>query len=242
MSSRDVRPLLVLGFCCATAGVLLGLAVAPDYPLAAPWVVAIVAFYVAGAWAVRRRPDLLAARRLLLTGVVATAWFAVGMAELLWYDAHGPGGSLWLLNALVLALDLALPVSVMAMLATYPNGEATSAAVRLMIRAGWALVIAVPAASLLSGARQVPAYVLVWNEELSPLPGRRRCRTSPPSARQPWPCTRAPWRWSCWPVRWPWSCATGAPMSTTGAGSGGSPSPACSSRSTACSPECRRWT
>jgi signal transduction histidine kinase len=93
------------------------------------------------------------------------------MTELLWYDAHGPGGSLWVLNALVLALDLALPVSVMAMLATYPNGVATSAAVRLMIGAGWGLVIAVPAASLLSGARQVPAYVLVWNEGLSAVPG-----------------------------------------------------------------------
>ncbi len=171
MSSRDVRPLLVLGFCCATAGLVLGLAVAPDYPLATPWVIAIGAFYVFGAWAVRRRPDLQAARRLLLTGVVATAWFAVGMAELIWYDAHGSGGSLWLLNAFVLGLDIALPVSVMAMLATYPNGGAASAAVRLMIRTGWVLVIAVPAASLLSGARQVPAYVLVWNEELTAVPG-----------------------------------------------------------------------
>ncbi len=171
MSSRDVRPLLVLGLCCALAGVVLGLAVAPEHPLAASWVVAIVAFYVCGTWAVRRRPDLRAARRLLLTGVVATAWFAAGMAELLWYDAHGPGGSLWLLNVVVVALDIALPVSVMAMLATYPNGDATSWAVRLMIRAGWTLAVVVPVASVLSGTRQLPAYVLVWNEELSAVPG-----------------------------------------------------------------------
>ncbi len=171
MSSSEARFPLVLGFCFAVASMMLGLAVAPTYPLAASWVVAILAFYVSGAWAVTRGPGLQGARRLLVAGVIATAWFATGMAELLWYDAGGAGGSLWLLNVVVLGLDVALPVSVMALLATYPGGRATSAASRALIGAGWSLTFAVPLASLLGGARQLPAYVLIWNAELTSVPG-----------------------------------------------------------------------
>ena len=243
MSSRDVRPLLVLGFCCATAGVVLGLAVAPDYPLAAPWVVAIVAFYVAGAWAVRRRPDLLAARRLLLTGVVATAWFAVGHGRAALVRRPRAG---WLVVA-----------------AERVRAGAGHRATRL--RHGDAGDVPERRGHVFGSAADDPDRVGVGDRRPGgqpaqrrppaagvrpglergaelPSPGPRRCQRSPPSARQPWRCTRAPWRWSCWPVRWPWCCATAAPMSATGSGSGGSPSPACSSRSTVCSPECRRWT
>jgi signal transduction histidine kinase len=148
-----MRPLTGLGAPFALATPALSLAVADDHRLAALWAPAILAFYLAGLWAAGRRPASPAARLLLLTGVVAVAWYCAGMAELLWHGAA--------LNALVLALDVALPACVMVLLATYPGGELTRGA-------RWALWVAgALAAALVVGTATggpVPSYVLAWNE------------------------------------------------------------------------------
>jgi signal transduction histidine kinase len=171
MRAYPIRLLLLAGAFCALATAVLGVVVAPRHSVPGLWAIAISAFFASGAWAVTRSPDSLAARRLLVVGVVATAWYALGMVELLRHDATGSGNGLWALNAVVLGLDIALPASVMTLLATFPSGAAASRPRRGLVGAGWALAAALPLTSLLLGRDQIPAYVLVWNEGLTSLPG-----------------------------------------------------------------------
>lgn len=169
MSARD-RSLVVLACLLGLASVILAGLVAPEYGVAALWVLAIDMFLVAGTWVVVRRPDSRSARTLFATGLVATTWYCLGMVELLWFAEYGATTGLLVLNVVVLAFDVALPASVLALLATYPDRRPRGVT-RLVMGVGLAWVPAVPLLALLGGAELVPSYVLVWNEGVESLPG-----------------------------------------------------------------------
>ena len=170
MWSPVTRVLVGLGGAAALAALVLAVLVASRFPEAALWVLPIDAFYLAGLWAARRHPDGRAAHRLLWCGLISASWLALGLLLLLSYDDAGATGGVRVLNAVVLGLDIALPASVLALLATFPRGPARGLVTRLALGVGWLLVALVPLASLVSGPGQVPAYVLVWNLELETLP------------------------------------------------------------------------
>ncbi len=170
MWSPVTRVLVGVGGAAAFATVVLAALGASRFPEAAIWVLPIDAFYLAGLWTARQHPDGRAAHRLLWCGVIAASWLALGLLLLISYDRVGATGGVRALNAVVLGLDIALPASVLALLATFPGGLARGVSTRMALGVGWLLVVLVPLVSLVGGPGQVPAYVLVWNLELETLP------------------------------------------------------------------------
>ena len=89
-----------------------------EVPQTAIWVAAHLATYLAGAAVVLRRRGGRAGRRLLGLGTALLMVTAVALVATA--DGRAPG---WAEVALIQALDLAVPATLLALLAVYPDGE-----------------------------------------------------------------------------------------------------------------------
>ncbi len=99
-----------------------------------------VIFFLAGAFAVLRRPHHLAARRLLAVGVTLTTYIALGRALSVAAIQHGVASWFWLGNAVDQGLEVAIFCALLALFAVFPDGAYQGAYERRIVRASWTLV------------------------------------------------------------------------------------------------------
>lgn len=140
--------------------------VSPSSPEGAFWVVPMATLYVAGAFTARRRPGLLAARRLLLLGTSAITWMAGSLWIAIGYRRLGGGDWLVAANTLQSIVYLALPAAILAALGVYPDGV-TRRWERLLPRLAYALAFVVPLALLLVRPTLQVVQALSWLKDYS---------------------------------------------------------------------------
>ena len=158
------RAILWVGGLCvpvAAAGAL-GTSIAAHQLYAAPWFLPWTVAYVGGVLAVRARPAHQGAARLLKFGATAVTWSAAGyvMAFLV---ANGRNQA-WLVvpNAAVVGLDFAMPVSLLWLLASYPDGDLDRRYERTLRSATAVLPVVAAAVLLLGSAPLEPALAVKW--------------------------------------------------------------------------------
>lgn len=160
----SIRTLTAVGAVAVPLAFAATTVIALSLPNGAYWVLPMATLFGAGALAARRRPDSLAARRLLLLGAIAIAWIAAGFALAILRRRFGPGGWLVLPDTLELALDLALPAAILALFAVYPDGHYHRRYEPVLVRTAFGLAVLVPVALLLARPTLQPALSFGWLE------------------------------------------------------------------------------
>lgn len=135
------------------------------------WMAPYVGGYVAGVVAFRARPDLVAARRLVVFGAVATAWIGSTVAISEGFDELGRHWWLGPGNVAVQVLGLAMWAAMIALLAVYPDGTYRRRRHLTVVRALTVLAVAVPVALLVVHRTMHPAWVFAWDAETGTGPG-----------------------------------------------------------------------
>jgi signal transduction histidine kinase len=166
MSTRvQVRVMAAAGAAGAVGLFIVAVPLVALDPEAVLWVLAFLSPFVAGGYAAWRRPESLAARRLLLLGAVATCWATAGIGLGHLQRDGWDAGWQWMANAVVLALDVAFPVTLLALLAVYPSGVYHRLAERTLVRVAAATVVLAPVLVLLSREAPFPYGIARWAEE-----------------------------------------------------------------------------
>ncbi len=106
--------------------------------------------YLTGAFTVWKRPNQLAARRLLILGVLGVCGIALARALSLIAIHYGVVPWFWLGNALDQALEVAFGCAWVALFAVFPDGAYQRPHERWVVHASWVLVPAVPLLLLFS--------------------------------------------------------------------------------------------
>jgi signal transduction histidine kinase len=137
------RQLVGAGALVATASVVLAVLVALlGIDLGFPSdLIAAVLCYLVGAFAFWKRPQLVAARRLLLVGVLYVGDIAMERLLSLVAARSDPVPWFWAANALDQALQLAVLYAVLALFAVFPDGQYQRAYERRLARSSWVLVL-----------------------------------------------------------------------------------------------------
>jgi DNA-binding CsgD family transcriptional regulator len=105
---------------------------------------AAVLYYLMGAFAVWQRPQLLAARRLLLAGVLYVGDMTVERLLSLIAARSGSASWFWVGNALDQALQLAVLCALLALFAVFPDGMYQRRYERRLVWLSWVLVPTLP--------------------------------------------------------------------------------------------------
>jgi signal transduction histidine kinase len=161
---RSIGALTALGAVALPLACAAALIVALREQSGTYWVLPMATMFAVGALAARRRPDELAARRLLLLGAIAIVWFALGMLLGILTRRLEAGGWLVVPDTLEVALDLLLPAAILGLFAVYPDGRYQRRYEVLVVRAGFVLAGAVPLLLLLARPTLQPALSLGWLE------------------------------------------------------------------------------
>jgi len=119
-------------------------------------------FYAAAAFAFWKRPDHVAARRLLLAASLLGLTPALGNLISVVYLTRGAFPWLWLANTLDKAVGIAFFAAVLALFAVFPDGRYQRPYERWIVRAWIALVPTVPVLELFSHARLCFNHWMVW--------------------------------------------------------------------------------
>jgi signal transduction histidine kinase len=137
----------------------------PDAPV---WFVPFAVAFAGGVVAFRAQPANLAARRLLLFGVLGVVWMACNYVVVLAYD--GPHENSWFVpaNLVLQILGLAMVTALVALLAVFPDGSQGTTEKRV-VRALAVLALAVPVVLLLASPEVVPAWIFDWNDQTDRL-------------------------------------------------------------------------
>ena len=158
------RGLLALGAVASVAtGVAFALAFGGDV-FGWAWSVPFVGGYVAGAIAFRVRPENAAARRLLLSGTVATSWIGASVAVSVGFETYGRTWWLGPADVAVQVLGLAMWAATISLLAVYPDGEYGHRNERRLVKTLAGCAIGVPLALLICRPVLQPAWVFAWDE------------------------------------------------------------------------------
>ena len=160
-----IRALLIAGAVGALATVGLFAHMFTDDLAGLAWSTPFLGAYAAGVIAVRLRPGLLAARRLLAFGAASTLFIAAAVGVALAFDETGNGWWLGPANVGVQWLGLAEGAAMIALLAVYPDGEYGHPYERRLVRAITGLAVAVPVLLLLTRPTLQPAWVFAWGAE-----------------------------------------------------------------------------
>lgn len=107
-------------------------------------------FYAAGVFVVWKRPDHLAARRLLLVASLLGLHAAVGNLMSVGYLARGPFPGIWLVNSLDKAIGIGYFAAVLGLFAVFPDGRYQRSYERWIVRLWVAFIPTVPLLELLS--------------------------------------------------------------------------------------------
>lgn len=172
MTSRAwTRLVVAAGAVAAAASIaVFGYAFGDD-PSALLWLAPWFTGYAGGVVAIRARPDLVAGRRLLVFGVLSTAWMGVTIGVI---TAYEDAGRRWWLapgNVAVQVLGLAMWAAVVSLLAVYPNGTHRRRSLDVVARAVAVLAVAVPLALLVVQPSMHPAWMFAWDAENATGPG-----------------------------------------------------------------------
>jgi hypothetical protein len=137
------RGLAAIGTLAALAAALLAVLVAHQgIDLGFPSdLIAAVLCYLVGAFAFWKRPQLVAARRLLLVGVLYVGDIAMERLLSLVAARSGRVSWFWAGNALDQALQLAVLCALLALFAVFPDGQYQRAYERRLVRASWVLLL-----------------------------------------------------------------------------------------------------
>lgn len=127
-------------------------------------------FYAAGAFAFWKRPDHLAARRLLLAASLLGLIPAAGNLISVLFLARGPFPGLWLANTIDKAIGIAFFAAVLALFAIFPDGQYQRPYERWIVRFWVALVPTVPLLELVSHAHLYFNHWMVWANPTLPNP------------------------------------------------------------------------
>ncbi len=131
----------------------------------AVWCLPFVGAYLGGVVAVRRLPDHLAARRLLLFGTAATVFLAsvTGLSR-----AFEELGRAWWLapgNVGVQVLGLTMEAAMIALLAVYPNGRYQRRIERHVVVGAVAVAVTLPFLLLATHRTVYPSFAFSWDGE-----------------------------------------------------------------------------
>jgi signal transduction histidine kinase len=146
------RMLTAVGALAALASALLAVLLRPrGIQLGFPSdLLAAVLYYCTGVFAVWRRPQLVAARRLLLAGVLYVGDMAMERLLSLVAARSGAVPWFWAGNALDQALQIAVLCALLALFAVFPDGAYQRAYERRLVWLSWVLVPTLPLLLLLT--------------------------------------------------------------------------------------------
>ena len=164
-SSAVTRVVAVVG----GVGLLLAAAAfaveSQDNPASLVWFVPFFGAYAAGLVAFRIQPGLLAARRLLVFGTVATIWIGSTVGLVVAHDAHGNDWWLGPANVAVEVVGLAMEAAMIALLAVYPDGKHHRPYEHRTVRIAAVLTLAVPLVLLIAYESVQPSWGFSWGAE-----------------------------------------------------------------------------
>ena len=144
------------------AGSAIGIAIGAPLPATAPWFLPWVIAYATGVIAVRRLPQSLGAQRLLLFGTVGTIWNAGSLLLCVAVANLEHGAWLTVPNTLLVGLDFAMPATLLAVLAHYPDGRYERPYERHVVRGVAWVVVVVPLLLLVVRDTLEPAMTVTW--------------------------------------------------------------------------------
>jgi signal transduction histidine kinase len=158
------RVLTAAGALAALASVLLAVLLAlQGIDLGFPSdLLAALLYYCLGAFAVRQRPQLVAARRLLLAGVLYVGDIAMERLLSLVAARFGSVSWFWAGNALDQALQIAVLCALLALFAVFPDGVYQRAYERELVRLSWVLVPALPLLLLVTRPTLFVNTYVIW--------------------------------------------------------------------------------
>lgn len=135
----------------------------------AVWSIPFVGAYVGGLFAFHRKPQLTAARRLVVFGSAAMIFLAttVGLAEA--FEARGQEWWLAPANVGVQALGLSMEAAMIALLAVYPNGRYGRRYERRVVLVAAGLAVVVPVALLVARPLVYPSFSFSWETGAEPV-------------------------------------------------------------------------
>jgi ABC-type Fe3+ transport system permease subunit len=118
-----------------------------------------IPLYLAGAFAFWKRPDHLAARRLLMLGSILVAFTAVGNLISVTHLVHGPFPWFWAANTFDQMLGTAFSAALIGLLAVFPTGRYERPYERWMV---WLWVCLIPVSPVLGLFAHRILYVNHW--------------------------------------------------------------------------------
>ncbi len=135
-----------------------------DDPTGFLWFAPFVGAYVAGLVAFARRPELVAARRLLVFGTLAAIWIGSMVAVVIAFDAQGEKWWLGPANVVVQYAGLAMEAALIALLAVYPDGTYHRAYESRVVTTAVVLAVALPVVLLVARESIQPSWGFAWGE------------------------------------------------------------------------------
>lgn len=136
----------------------------PDNPAALLWLVPNLVGYAGGLIAFRARPELVAARRLLLFGTISTAWIGVTIGVITAFEDVGRQWWLASGNVAVQVLGLSMWAAMISLLAVYPDGDYRRRHFLVVARTVSILAVVVPLGLLVVQAKLHPAWMFAWGD------------------------------------------------------------------------------
>ena len=128
------------------------------------WIAPFLGAYAAGVTAFLTRPDLVAARRLLVFGVLATTWIGATVALAVAFDEQGERWWLAPGNVGVQFAGLGMEAAMIALLAVYPDGRYGRPYERRIVKIAVGLAVALPLALLVTRPSVQPSWGFAWDD------------------------------------------------------------------------------
>ena len=133
-----------------------------DDPAGFVWFAPFVGAHVAGLVAFARRPEQVAARRLLVFGTLAAIWIGSTVAVVVAFDAQGERWWLGPANVAVQYIGLGMEAALIALLAVYPDGKYHRAYESRVVTTAVVLAVTLPVVLLLARESIQPSWGFAW--------------------------------------------------------------------------------
>jgi len=166
---RQTRWIAVAGAAASVLTVVVFAIAFWDQPSAVMWTAPSIGAFAGGVVALRTRPDLVAARRLVAFGATSTAWIGATVALVTAFEDVGRRWWLGPGDVAVQVLGLAMWAAMISLLAVYPDGTYRRRHQILVVRALSALAVAVPVGLLIAHPTVHPSWAFGWGAESSAL-------------------------------------------------------------------------